>query len=79
MRIIRNKKNFLVTDFQIVQKHKYKILSRNDESVRTYNVLKKKVPSVTTILQATQSAEKKESLHGSRDKLPYEVQRCILF
>tara|TARA_R100001129_G_scaffold22958_1_gene14546 strand:- start:1748 stop:2482 length:735 start_codon:yes stop_codon:yes gene_type:complete len=72
MKIIRNNKSFSVTDFKIIEKYSYTKLSRNDESVRTYNVLKKKVPSVTTILQATQSKEKKESLRKWRERVGEE-------
>ncbi len=53
MQIKRNKNGFVICDFKIVEKYKYKEYSRNDEKIRTYNVDGQKLPSVTTIISAT--------------------------
>ena len=72
MQIKRNKNGFLICDFKIVDKYKYKAYSRNDEEIRTYNVNGKKHPSVTTILSATQSEEKIKSLAQWRKRVGEE-------
>ena len=72
MQIKRKNKGFVISDFSIVQKYKYKSYSRNDEEVRTYNVNGKKHPSVTTILSATQSKEKMKSLEQWRKRVGQE-------
>jgi genome maintenance exonuclease 1 len=73
MKIIKNDKVFTITDFKINKKYKYNEFTRNDEETgRTYNVGKLKVPSVTTILSATQSEDKKEGLKAWRERVGYE-------
>tara|TARA_Y100000114_G_scaffold151374_1_gene168008 strand:+ start:1510 stop:2274 length:765 start_codon:yes stop_codon:yes gene_type:complete len=69
MQIIRKKNSFTITDFKIVPKYKYKSYSRNDEKIRTYNVEGEKIPSVTTIISATQSEEKRKSLCDWRKRV----------
>ena len=61
MKINFDDKKIVLSDFVFDKKYKYKDLERNDEEIRTYTVNTKKVPSVTTILSATQSKEKQES------------------
>ena len=73
MRLLRNDFSFTVTDFKTSNKYDYKSYTRNDDQgPRTYNVGDKKVPSVTTILSATQSPEKKESLDRWRARVGYD-------
>ena len=60
MKINFDDKKIVLSDFVFDKKYKYKDLERNDEEIRTYTVNTKKVPSVTTILSATQSKEKQE-------------------
>ena len=69
MLIKKNKNSFIITDFTIKSKYKYKSYTRNDEETRTYNVGKDKFPSVTTILSATQSEEKKQALQMWRQRV----------
>lgn len=72
MRIIRQEESFIVTDFRWEKKYPYQEYTRNDgHGPRTYNVGEKKVPSVTTILSATQSAKKKQSLEDWRQRVGY--------
>ena len=72
MRIIRQDESFIVTDFKWEKKYPYEEYTRNDgHGPRTYNVGEKKVPSVTTILSATQSAKKKQSLEDWRQRVGY--------
>jgi len=73
MKILRQNSSFTVTDFIIHKKYNYKNFSRNDEQTgRTYNVGEKKIPSVTTILNATQSDEKRQSLEKWRQRVGYQ-------
>ena len=63
MRLIKDKNKFQITDLKLVNKYNYKKYTRQEEDgSRTYNVGNKKIPSVTTILSATQSEEKKAGL-----------------
>jgi len=77
MRIIRQGESFIVTDFRWDKKYPYEEYTRdNDLGSRHYNVGEKKVPSVTTILSATQSEKKKQSLDAWRERVGYtEAQR----
>src|SRR6056300_758360 len=77
MKIIRTDTSFTVTDFKWENKYEYKQYTRDDDhGPRTYAVKDKKVPSVTTILSATQSEEKKASLDAWRARVGYqEAQR----
>ena len=72
MEIIRNDFSFTITGFTSSNKYQYEEYTRNDgHGPRTYNVGEKKVPSVTTILSATQSPEKKASLDRWRARVGY--------
>ena len=77
MQIKRNKNGFTICDFKIVEKYKYKEYTRNDESIRTYNVDGQKYPSVTTILSATQSEEKRKALCNWRKRVGEEHAKQI--
>jgi len=64
---------FFITDLKREDKYDYKTLTRNDnDGPRTYNVGDKKIPSVTTILSATQSKEKREALDRWREREGYQ-------
>ena len=80
MKIIRTDTSFTVTDFKWENKYEYKQYTRDDDhGPRTYAVKDKKVPSVTTILSATQSEEKRKSLDAWRARVGYqEAQRITL-
>ena len=77
MKIIRTDTSFTVTDFKWENKYEYKQYTRDDDhGPQTYAVKDKKVPSVTTILSATQSEEKRKSLDAWRARVGYqEAQR----
>ena len=77
MKIIRTDTSFTITDFKWENKYEYKQYTRDDDhGPRTYAVKDKKVPSVTTILSATQSEEKRKSLDAWRARVGYqEAQR----
>ena len=73
MRLIKDKNKFQITDLKLVNKYKYKKYTRQEEDgSRTYNVGNKKIPSVTTILSATQSDEKKAGLDAWRERVGYQ-------
>tara|TARA_R100000329_G_scaffold140643_1_gene123036 strand:+ start:38 stop:757 length:720 start_codon:yes stop_codon:yes gene_type:complete len=64
---------FFITDLKRENKYDYKSYTRNDnDGPRTYNVGDKKIPSVTTILSATQSKEKREALDRWREREGYQ-------
>ena len=70
MRITRTDSSFTIDGFKINNKYSYGQYTRNDnDGPRTYNVEDKKVPSVTTILSATQSKEKQEALSKWRERI----------
>lgn len=78
MKLIRQDTSFIVTDFKWENKYSYKKYSRDDDhGPRTYQVNEKKVPSVTTILSATQSEDKKQSLDAWRQRIGYEQAQKI--
>jgi len=78
MKIIRNDTSFTVTDFAWDRKYNYARYERDDANgPRTYAVGEKKVPSVTTILSATQSEEKKRSLDAWRERVGYQEAQAI--
>ena len=55
MRLIRENNKFYITDLKLEKKYEYKKYTRdNDLGTRHYNVGDIKIPSVTTILSATQ-------------------------
>jgi len=73
MKIQRTDTSFTIDGFKINHKYHYGEYTRNDnEGPRTYNVKEKKVPSVTTILSATQSPEKKRTLENWRNRIGHE-------
>ena len=73
MRLIKDNNKFQITDLKLVSKYKYKKYTRQEEDgSRTYNVGNKKIPSVTTILSATQSEEKKAGLDRWRERVGYQ-------
>ena len=77
MRLIKQQNKFIITDLKREHKYEYQKYTRQEEDgSRTYNVGEKKIPSVTTILSATQSEEKKASLDKWRARVGYqEAQR----
>jgi hypothetical protein len=77
VKLIREKTKFYITDLKRENKYTYQHYSRDDSTgSRTYAVGEKKIPSVTTILSATQSEEKRKSLDAWRAKVGYqEAQR----
>ena len=73
MRLVRENKKFYITDLKLESKYDYQKYTRdNDLGSRHYNVGDKKIPSVTTILSATQSEEKKASLDRWRERVGYQ-------
>ena len=73
MKIKKTDTSFTVSGFKIVDKYNHEEYSKNDEqSGRTYNVGNRKIPSVTTILSATQPPEKQESLDKWRERVGYD-------
>jgi hypothetical protein len=73
MRIQRNDSKFKINAFELVKRHDYAHYTKNDnEGPRTYNIGQAKVPSVTTILAATQSEEKKAGLDKWRQRVGYQ-------
>ena len=73
MRIKRTDSSFTIDGFTINNKYHYGQYTRNDnDGPRTYNVEDKKVPSVTTILSATQSSEKRRTLENWRNRVGHE-------
>ena len=80
MKIIRDGEKFTITDFAWENKYSYGNYFRDDDNgPRTYKVGEKKVPSVTTILNATQSPEKKASLDAWRERVGHqEAQRIMV-
>ena len=80
MEIIRDKEKFTITGFVWENKYSYGNYFRDDDNgPRTYKVGEKKVPSVTTILNATQSPEKKASLNAWRERVGHqEAQRIMI-
>ena len=73
MRLIKDNNKFQITDLKRENKYKYKKYTRQEEDgSRTYNVGNKKIPSVTTILSATQSDEKKAGFDAWRERVGYQ-------
>ena len=73
MRLIRDNNKFSITDLKRESKYNYKKYTRdNDLGSRHYNVGDKKIPSVTTILSATQSEDKKAGLDAWRERVGYQ-------
>ena len=72
MKIQTSNEKIILTDVEFVNKYSYTEYERNDEDIRTYSVSEKKVPSVTTILSATQSKQKQDSLQAWRDRVGNE-------
>jgi len=80
MEIIRDGEKFTITGFVWENKYSYGNYFKDDDNgPRTYKVGEKKVPSVTTILNATQSPEKKASLDAWRERVGHqEAQRIMV-
>ena len=73
MRLIQEKNKFSVTDLIREDKYKYSKYTRNDnDGPRTYNVNDLKLPSVTTILQFTQSKNKQQGLDKWRERIGFD-------
>jgi len=73
VQLIKDNNKFQITDLKRINKYKYKKYTRQEEDgSRTYNVGDKKIPSVTTILSATQSEEKKAGLDRWRERVGYQ-------
>jgi hypothetical protein len=73
VRLIREKNKFSITDLKRESKYNYKKYTRdNDLGSRHYNVGDKKIPSVTTIISATQSGDKKAGLDAWRERVGYQ-------
>ena len=78
MRLKQEENKFIITDLSREEKYKYSNYTRNDnDGPRTYNVGKLKIPSVTTIISATQSANKKAGLDRWREKVGYKTAQDI--
>ena len=78
MRLIKQENKFIITDLKRENKYDYQKYTRQEEhGSRTYNVGEKKIPSVTTILSATQSEEKKASLDRWRERVGYQEAQLI--
>jgi|TARA_B110000285_G_scaffold52997_1_gene60286 genome maintenance exonuclease 1 len=77
VRLIRENNKFSITDLKLERKYEYKKYTRDmDLGTRHYNVGDIKIPSVTTILSATQSEDKKAGLDRWRERVGYqEAQR----
>ena len=79
MEIIRDGEKFTITGFVWENKYSYGNYFRDDDNgPRTYKVGEKKVPSVTTILNATQSPEKKASLDAWRERVGHQEAQKIM-
>ena len=73
MQLIKEKNKFYITGLKRENKYKYKKYTRQEEDgSRTYNIGNKKIPSVTTILSATQSEDKKAGLDLWRERVGYQ-------
>ena len=73
MRLIRENNSFTITDLKRESKYNYQKYTRdNDLGSRHYNVGDKKLPSVTNILSATQSEDKKAGLDAWRERVGYQ-------
>jgi len=78
VRLIKQENKFIITDLKRENKYDYQKYTRQEEhGSRTYNVGEKKIPSVTTILSATQSEEKKASLDRWRERVGYQEAQLI--
>ena len=69
MKLQTSNNKIILSDVVFDRKYNYKELQRNDEEIRTYSVKDIKVPSVTTILSATQSKEKQQALQQWRERV----------
>ena len=79
MKIIREENKFTITDYKWDNKYSYGNYFRDDDhGPRTYKVGEKKVPSVTTILSATQSPEKKAGLDAWRERVGHQEAQRIM-
>jgi hypothetical protein len=69
VKLIRDKTKFYITDLKRENKYDYKHYTRNDGHGP--------IPSVTTILSATQSKEKREALDKWRERVGYQEAQAI--
>ena len=73
MQLLKRDTKFFVGDFKKINKYNYATYTRDDDhGPRTYAVKDKKVPSVTTILSATESKDKKAGLDKWRARVGYQ-------
>jgi len=73
VRLIKENNSFTITDLKKESKYNYQKYTRdNDLGSRHYNVGDKKLPSVTNILSATQSEDKKAGLDAWRERVGYQ-------
>ena len=78
MQLLKEKDKFTVTDFKRLNKYQYANYKRDDDhGPRTYAVKGNKVPSVTTILSATQSEDKQKGLNAWRLRVGYQNAQAI--
>jgi len=78
VQLLKAKDKFTVTDFKRINKYQYANYKRDDEhGPRTYAVKGAKVPSVTTILSATQSEQKQKGLDAWRLRVGYQQAQTI--
>jgi len=78
VKLIKENTKFYITDLVRENKYEYKKYTRNDnDGPRTYNVGEKKIPSVTTILSATQSEKKRIGLENWRKEKGYHEAQQI--
>jgi hypothetical protein len=78
VKLIRDKTKFYITDLKREINTTISIIHETTaQGPRTYNVGEKKIPSVTTILSATQSKEKREALDKWRERVGYQEAQAI--
>jgi hypothetical protein len=78
VKLIKENTKFYIIDLVRKNKYEYKKYTRNDnDGPRTYNVGEKKIPSVTTILSATQSEKKRRGLENWRKEKGYHEAQQI--
>ena len=81
MQLIKEQDRFIVKDFKRLNKYSYQSYTRDDDhGPRTYKVNDLNLPSVTNILQFTQSKDKQRGLDKWRERVgileAYEIARA---
>jgi len=72
MHLLQRDTKFFVGDFKKINKYNYATYTRDDNhGPRTYKVNNLNLPSVTTILQATQSKDKQQGLDKWRERIGF--------